>query len=231
MTRVNNGADLQSRVMGGDVVGDNGTTTSSPTATTFTDTGKSWTTNQWTGHIVVMGNNVFGVILSNTGTVGTIDMWHSPNTPLSNVTGGTTAGEAAASTPASGTYIILPGGAPAWYLGMSTSSAAPSASHTFLDNGSGSISELWASGAGLNRSRATYAHSAAATSYTLSKTFQAVSADGASNQIQKIGIFSAQVTAAPSSTTSGPMLFESSVPNPPTLISGDSVALTETVNI
>lgn len=229
--RVNSGADVQARQMGGDVVGDSGTTTSAPTATTATDTGKSWATNKWVGHIVVMGNNRYGVVLSNTGTVLTIDMWHSADAPLTAVTGGTFAGETAGSTPGSGTYIILPGSAPAWYIGISTNATAPAAGHTFLDNGSGAISELWAASGGLNRSRATWAHTTSASTYTLTFTYTMVSADGSSQTLQKIGVFQAQVTAAPSASTSGPMLFSTALPSPPTLVPGDSVAITETVTI
>lgn len=228
--RVNVGADYEARALGGDTVGDNGTTTSAPAATTVTDTGKAWTVNKWAGHIVVMGNNVFGVVLSNTATVLTIDMWHGPATALLAVTGGTFAGETAAATPATGTYVILPGQAPAWYMGLSVTAAAPAATDTFLNN-AGSISELWAANGGLNRSRAAYAHTTSATSYTLSFTYQMVAADGASVTLQKLGIFPAQVTAVPTAATSGPMFLETAIPSPPTLIPGDSVANTESVNI
>ncbi len=64
--RVNGGADGQASAMGGDLAGYTGSTTSSPTATTATDTGASWTTNAWAGHIVTLG--------STTG-------WSSPTPP------------------------------------------------------------------------------------------------------------------------------------------------------
>lgn len=231
MGRVNLGSDVQSRQMGGDSVGDNGTTSSAPTATTVTDSTKSWTTNQWVGHAVVMGNNVIGHVLSNTGTVLTIDMWHSPTYPLASVSGGTTAGETAATTPGTGTYIIMPGNVPAWYFGLSTATRAVNAADTFLTNDGTTISELWASGGGLNRSRATYSHTTGAASYNLSKTFQAVAADGSSVQTNKMGTFQHQVTAAPTTTTSGGMWSEDLIPSAPTLIPGDSVAVTCAVSI
>lgn len=229
--RVNSGADIQSRAMGGDRVGDNGTTTSGPTATTVTDTGKSWTVNGWTGHIVVMGNNVFGVVNSNTATVLTIDMWHTANTPLLAVPSGTFAGEAAASTPASGTYIILPGNAPAWYMGLSSDSFAPAAGHTYMQTSGAAISELWAASGGLNRSRAAWAHTPGAASYTLTYTYQMVAADGSSITINKMGVFCSQVTATPTTGTSGPMLFHTALPSPPTLVPGDQVTVTDTVSL
>jgi hypothetical protein len=185
--------------------------------------------NKWVGHIVVMGNNVFGIVLSNTATVLTIDMWHGPATALLAVTGGTFAGETAATTPGTGTYVILPGQAPAWYMALSTT-AGVAVTDTFLNN-AGSISELWAANGGLNRSRAAWAHTTSATSYTLTFQYQMVAADGSSVTLQKIGIFPGQVTAAPTSTTSGPMFLTTAIPSPPTLIPGDSVNNVETVNI
>lgn len=227
--RVNTGADLQSAQMGGDVVGDNGTSTG-VAATTLTDSGKSWTTNAWAGHAVFTGG-VVGHVLSNTGTVLTIDMWHTSTYPVASVAGGTTAGETAASNPATGSYTIATGNVPAFYMGISTNATAPSASHTFLDNGSAAISELWAASGGLNRSRCSYSHTTSATNYVLSKTQQMVAADGSSLTLQKCGWFQHQVTAAPTTVTSGRMFLETAIPSPPTLIPGDSTAFTETVNI
>lgn len=229
MGRQNTGADLQSAQMGGDVIGYTGTTTSAPTATTAADTGAAWTTNAFAGHAVVIGG-VIGHILSNTATVLTVDMWHTPTYPLLAVSGGTFAGETVGTTPASGVYVILTGNVPAFYMGLSTSSSV-STTHTFLDNGSGAVSELWASGGGLNRSRCSYSHTTSATNYVLSKTQQMVAADGSSLTLQKGGWFQHQVTAAVTSTTSGRMFLETAIPSPPTLIPGDSVAITETVNI
>ncbi len=217
--RVNGGADLQARALGGDLlVGDTGTSTSAPTVTTLSDTGKAWTVNGYVGHVVSIGST-YGVVLSNTATVLTIDMWHTPTAP-----------DTVATTPASGVYVISAGQAPAWYIGISVTNTTPLIADTFLNN-AGSISELWAAGGGLNRARATWAHTTAAASYTLTKQFTMAAADGSSLTLNKIGVFSAQVTAAPSAATSGPMLFETAVPSPPTLVPGDQVTFTETVSI
>jgi hypothetical protein len=212
--------------MGGDTIGATGTTSSAPTSTTLTDSTQTWTTNQWVGHVVTVGS-VFGLVVSNTATVLTIDLWHNPTLPIPTVTGGGLAGETAGTTPGSGTYLIQPGNAPAWYIGLSTSATAPSATDTLLG------SELWASGGGLNRSRATYSHTTGASSFALSKTYIMNSSDnsGSAATINKIGSFQAQVLATPTSANSGPMMFETAVPNPPVLVSGDQVAITDTISI
>jgi hypothetical protein len=107
--------------------------------------------------------------------------------------------------------------APANYIGLSTNATAPAAGDTVL------AGELNNAGGGLNRAQALYAHTAGTSSYTLTKTFTANASDGASNTIQKIGIFNA--------ASSGTMFLETAVPNPPTLVSGDQLTITETVSI
>jgi hypothetical protein len=199
--RVNAGADFQSRVMGGDTLGDSGTSTGT-TATTLTDSGKAWTVNGYTGHVVVTAST-YGVVASNTATALTIDKWYTAGSP----------GGAAASTPGTGVYVLLPGGQPAFWMAVTTDSAAPGATDTTL------ASEL--SGSGWTRAVATYAHTTAASSYTLTKTF--TSADGTSRTLNKMAILN--------SSTGGTMVFESAIPFPPTLVSGDTITITETVNI
>lgn len=220
--RVNSGADLQARVMGGGGYAPvSGTASSAPTATTLTDSTKTFTVNSWVGYTVVVGS-VFGVVLSNTATALTIDMWHAADGSSSENVG---------TTPSSGaTYAIIPGGAPAWYIGLSVSSNAPTITDTYLSTGA-VISELWAAGGGLNRKRASWSHTVSTTSYALVATFTANVNDGASNTVQKAGVFASQVTASPTSVTSGPMMFETAVPNPPVLVPADSVQITDTVTI
>ncbi|GAC1529549.1 MAG: hypothetical protein NVS3B1_21340 [Marmoricola sp.] len=103
------------------------------------------------------------------------------------------------------------------YIALSTNSTAPAAADTTL------AGELAAASGGLIRAVATFAYTSPNTYYTLSKTFTANANDGSSNTIQKIGVFNA--------ASAGTLFFETAVPNPPTLVSGDSVAITETVNI
>src|SRR3954465_5642725 len=114
----NNGRDMVARTVGGDTVGFSGTTTSGPAATTCTDTGAAFPASSGgppalgglVGHVVVMtsGTVAYGNIISNSGTVLTIDQWHSPTAP-----------ETVVGPPTSGSYIVLPGGAAAFYMGIS----------------------------------------------------------------------------------------------------------------
>lgn len=227
--RVNNGTDIEAKSLGGDAVvaGSTGTASAAPTATTLTDSTKSgtWTTDCWKGHIVVVGA-VYGVVLSNTTTVLTVDLWHNFATP----------GGAAGTTPANGaTYGIVPGQAPAWYMGLSVATRALNAADAFLTNDGTTISELWASGGGLNRAIAAWAHTTAATSYTLTKTFTANTNDNgnATATVHRCGIFLCNVTAAPTTTTSGPMFTETDLNADAVLVpsAGDQLTVTEAVTI
>jgi hypothetical protein len=107
--------------------------------------------------------------------------------------------------------------APANYIALSTNTTVPAATDTTL------AGELNNAGGGLNRAQATYAHTAGTSSYTLTKTFTANSSDGASNTIEKIGVFNA--------ASSGTMFLETAVPSPPTLVAGDQLTITENVSI
>lgn len=205
--RTNAGADFQALLMGGNIAGVSGTTSSAPTATTVTDTTQAWTTNQWANKVVVMGA-VYGVVVSNTATVITVDRWYSAASPQGP----------AGTTPGTGTYTVAASSPSAWWIGLSTNTTAPAATDTTL------FGELAASGGGLVRAVCTYAHTAGTTSYTLTHTWTAASADGASNTIEKIGVFNA---AYPN----GVLLFETAVPSSPTLVPGDQITVTETVNI
>lgn len=200
--RVNTGSDFQARAMGGDSsVGDTGTATGT-TATTLTDSGKSWTTNQWVGH-VVFAAAVYGVVVSNTATALTVDKWYAPATP----------GGSAGSTPGNVAYVVSSAQGPAWWMGLTTNNGAASASDTTMTG------ELTASG--LGRALATFAHTTSATTYTLTKAY--TSSDGTPRTIEKIGIFQ--------HSTGGSLVFETAVPSPPTLVSGDQLTVTETVTI
>jgi hypothetical protein len=200
--KTNAGNDFQADVMGGGTfTGDTGTSTTAPTATTFTCDGKAYTTNALAGHVVQRAG-VYGVVLSNTATVLTIDKWYDPTNP----------GGAAASTPAAGQYVILPGGGPGFWMALSTDATAPAATDTTL------TSEVAAGG--LNRKLATYGHTAGANSYTLSTTF--TQTDSTARTINKLGIFNAQ--------NGGRLVFETAVPNPPVLAAvNDAITPTETV--
>lgn len=206
--KVNSGNDIQARQMGGDIVGVTSSTTSAPGATTATDTGKAFTTNQWAGHIIVMGA-VFGVIVSNTATVITVDRWYNPATP----------GGSAGSTPSSGVYTILGGNAPAIFMGLTADAGAASATDTSLP------SEITTAGGGLIRKICAYAHTGGAASYTLTAVFTANGSDSLPVTVAKMGIFTSLT-----SSVAGQMLFETLLSATATFnTSGDQLTVTETV--
>ncbi len=202
--KVNNGQDVQAAQLGGDVAGLTGTATST-SSTSLTNTGASFT-SALVGHIVVAGS-AYGVILSVTSTVLTIDRWYNPASP----------GGSAASTPSgTATYVILPGGAPAMFVGITTNATAASASDTTL------TSEITTAGGGLIRKIATFAHTPGANTYTLTVTFTANGSDSLPAVIAKYGVFT--------SLLSGLMVFETVLSATATLTaSGDALTITITV--
>jgi len=164
------------------------------------------------GQIVVAGPNnagvgsrVYGVIVANSATVLTVDQWYDP-----------TSTSGAAGTAPNGTcsYVVVPGQNPASYLAVTQNATAPSSSDTTL------TAELttadWA------RSPGTYAHTAAATTYTLVHLFTSTT----SVTINKEAVFGACNT-----TAGGVMPFESAEPSPPALVSGDTLSQTVTVTV
>lgn len=207
--KTNSGNDIEARNLGGDIAGDTGTSTGA-TATTLTDTGKSWTTNAWAGHMVSTGG-VYGVVLSNTATVLTVDRWYTPSSP----------GGAAASTPSTGAYVLLPGGAPVWYMALTANSSAPAAGDTSLSG------EITTAGGGLVRKLAVYAHTTGASTYTLTGSYTANGSDSLPVTIAKMATFNSIVGG------SGLMLHETLLtPSSATLsASGDPLTVTQTVTM
>lgn len=184
------------------------------TATTLTNSGATFPTSGQglAGCLVVAapnssgaGSKVYGVIVSNTATALTVDQWYDP----------TSTSGAAGSTPnATASYVILPGQNPAAWLAVTTDAVAPATSDTTL------ASELTTNG--FSRAVGTYAHTAAATTYTLTHTWTATGTD----TINKEAVFGAANT-----TGGGVMPFESAEPSPPTLVSGDTLQNTVTITI
>jgi len=206
-----NRRDWQAKAMGlADVNASYVGAASATSATSLTASGFPTTGQGLSGRIVACGPNssgagatVFGVIYSNTATVLSVDQWYNPGTM-------------AAGTTPNGTcnYQVLPGQFPAVYLAVTSDATAPSASDTTL------ASELTTNG--FSRAVATYAHTAASTTYTLNYTWTATGTE----TINKEAVFGAANT-----TAGGVMPFESAEPNPPTLVSGDTLDQTVTVTI
>ncbi len=210
-----NRRDWQSKLMGGGVgaapIASYAGAATASSATTLTNSGASFPTagQGLSGCIVVAcpnssgtGSKVFGMIVSNTATVLTVDQWYDPTTFAAGTTPNATA-----------SYVVLPGQLPAMWLALTSDSGAASASDTSL------ASEATTNG--LGRALATYAHTAAASTYTLQKVFNATG----SLTVNKEANFASAVAST------GPMPFESAVGSPPALINGDQMTLTDTITI
>lgn len=208
--KVNSGQDKQALCLaGGTQAGTSGTATAT-SATSLTNSGASWTTNQWAGKVVVAGT-VYGVIVSNTATALTVDRWYNPASPTG----------AAGSTPAgTSSYTILGGAAPVFYMALTANTGAPAATDTAL---SGEITTV---GGGLIRQAAAYAHTAGASSYTLTGTYTANGSDTLPVTVHKIGTFDSLTGAT------GVMLHETVLSADATLsASGDQLTVTQTVTM
>jgi hypothetical protein len=209
-----NRRDWQAKAMGGGTAPTSFYTgnATSTAATTLTRTGATFPTagQGLAGCIVAAGPNtsgtgavVFGVIVSNTATVLTVDRWYDPT----NWAAGTTPNGTCS-------YQVLPGQMPAMFLAVTSDSVAPSAADTTL------ASEATTNG--FARALGTWAHTAAATTYTLQVTFTA----SGTLTVNKEAVFGAANT-----TGGGVMPFESVEPNAPTLVSGDTLQQTVTITI
>lgn len=207
-----NRRDWQAKAMGGGTapVATSVGFATSVTAASLTNTGAAFPTSGQglAGQIVAAGPNnagagstVFGVILSNTATALSIDQWYNPGT-------------LAVGTTPNGTcsYQILPGQAPAMWLAVTTDATAPSSADTTL------ASELAANG--FSRALSTFAHTAAASTYTLQHIWTSTGGDTTINKEAILG-----------AASGGVMPFESAEPAPPRLTVGDAVTQTVTVTI
>lgn len=211
-----NRRDWQAKAMGGGLGAFFGATAvgaaTATGATSLTNAGAAFPTASQglSGMVVAVGPNaagagatVFGVIMSNTATVLTVDQWYNPAT-----------GAAGATPNATGNYQIIPGQFPAMFLAVTSDAGAPTSADTTLTTE--------ATTNGFARAIATWAHTAAATTYTLTKTFTA----SGTLTVNKEAVFAACNPAG-----GGAMPFESAEPSPPTLVSGDTLAQTVTITI
>jgi len=220
------GKDIVARQIG-DTTGYTGTATAS-SATTLTATGTPFTASSGgppargglVGHIVCTTGSAYGVILSNTTSVLTVDMWHDLVAP-----------DTVATTPsATAVFAVLPGNAPAFYTGISVATRVFTAADDFLSNDGTTISELWFSGGGLKRKLGTFAHTDGTSTFTLTTTWTGNASDTYPQTVAKWGCFQHEVTAAPTTTTSGRMLFDTLLSATATLsASGDALTVTNTI--
>lgn len=182
------GIDLMSKALFGGLVGEIGVATASSTTTLTTNSGITHATNDLAGQIVVSGTatvcNTYGVVVTNTSgtnTVLTVDRWYVPVTP----------GGVAATTPVStAPYVILPGGSPAWYMGLTATNTAFSAGDTSL------AGEITTGGGGLIRKICPYAHTTGTTTTTLTPVFTANGSDSLPVTIAAVGTMNALTGSA-----------------------------------
>lgn len=228
--RVNSGTDWQALAMAGTSGNANifATAVGAATAisaTSLTNSGAAFPTTAvvtgatggLAGQVIAVGpanagggTTVYGVILSNTATVITVDRWVTAAAPF-----------ATATTPsATATYSVIQGMAPAWYMGLSSTVQSGTATDTVL------AGELTTNG--FARSNATtITHTVAAATYSIAKTFTCT---GGSTTVNSEAVFTATGAAGVgAAATSGIMVFENAEPSPPTLVNLDTLAQTVSV--
>lgn len=214
-----NRRDWQSKIMGGGTAPTTSYSGSATavTATSLTNSAATFpTTGQGlSGMILVAGPRgtssaanecmVWGTINTNTSTAISVDGWKSFQT-----------WNVSATTPnATCTYAIVPGNAPALYMGITENSTSPAATDTIL------AGELTANG--FARTLCTWSHTAAASTYVQVAVFTST---GGTTTVAKQALFTA---ANPNA--SGSMPFESLITPNATLVQTDIVTVTETVTI
>jgi len=193
-------------------------TATATSGTSMTNSGATFPTSGQglAGSIVVVGANasgtgsvVYGVILTNTSTVLTVDQWYS----------GTSTTGAVGTTPnATGQYIILPGQNPASQLSVTSSATTVTTADNFL------ASELTTNG--FSRAVGSFSHTAAANTFALSHLWTATGSQTINNEA-----VSGAATWSSSTPYGGVYPFASAEPNAPSLVSGDSLTNTVTITI
>lgn len=199
--RTDDGDDWQAGQMGGLLGNTTGTPATATTATSLTVTGTPLTTNALKGRRIRTGADVYGNVGANTTSVVTVDQWWTVADGVATTPGGTSA------------FAIDVGHAPARFIALTENATAPAVTDTALTG------ELTTGGC--SRALATYAHTLAALTYTLQKTFSVTATFPA---IHKAGIFTASTLAA-----IGLMTFETNLNADANVVSGDSLQVTWTV--
>jgi hypothetical protein len=202
----NSGRDLWAAAFGALGVNNGANVATGSSATSLTDSGEAWTTDQFKGWTVVAEEStntpVHGNIGSNTATALTVDAWWNAD-ESAGTTPGTTAN-----------YAIYPTCRPR-FMALTENASAASASNTALTG------EITTGGA--SRARATYAHTGGTNTYTMTKTFTISASFPA---IHRMGMFTASTL-----TATGIMVFEAVLNADANVISGDSLQVTQTVTL
>ena len=206
-TKTNAGLDLEWLAAVGSATGEANTATAT-SATSLTRSGASWTTNQWANYVVVAASGVYGNILSNTGTVLTIDRWYNAATP----------GGAAGTTPTgTTTYTIMPYAGGAMFMGLTANATAVASGDTTLPG------EITTAGAGLIRKICTLTHTAGGATGTAVAVFTTNGTDTLPVTIAKMGL-------SPSLLSGQNQLFQTILSATATLSAvGDQLTVTNTI--
>ena len=202
----NSGRDLWAATFGHATMKEGACTATS--ATSATPSGGGMTADQYKGWRVYMPVTglttppVYGNIGTNSTTVLTVDQWW-------------TAADGVGTTPASTSgYSVMPTCTPR-FMGLTTDSAAASASDTVL------ATEITTGGCA--RTKATYAHTAGTATYTMQVVF---SVTASFTNIHKMGLFTAMNT-----TAGGIMVFETVLNQDATVGNGDTLTVTDTITL
>jgi hypothetical protein len=200
------GRDLVSAALGAPGVNTGTNVATATSATSLTDTGEAWTTDQFKGWTVIAEEStntpVYGNIGSNTGTVLTVDAWRN-------------ADDSAGTTPgATANYAIYPT-CRARYIALTENASAAAAGNTAL---TGEITT-----GGLARALGTYAHTNDAATLTLTKSFSVTATFPA---VHRAGLFTAS-----NPTAAGIMVFESVLNADANVVNGDTLAVTWTITL
>lgn len=206
-TKPNAGLDLEWNEAIGIAAGYSAAPATATSATSLTATGTPWGVNAFQGFMVVAGA-VYGLILSNTTSVLTIDRWYNPATP----------GGAAGSTPgATVVFTIVPAAPPSQFMGLTANATAVGAGDTTLP------AEITTVGGGLIRKQGTLTHTAGASTGTVVAVFTANGTDALPVTIAKMGI-------GPSLLATANQLFQTLLNATATLTtSGDQLTVTDTI--
>lgn len=200
------GRDLVAAALGAAGVNNGSNVATSMSATSLTDTGEAWTTDQFKGWTVIAEETtntpVQGHIGSNTGTVLTVDAWTNADDSAGTTPGGTA------------NYAIYPTCRPR-YMALTENAGAANAADTVLTG------ELTTGGA--SRALATYAHTPAAATFTLLKSYSITATFPA---IHKMGLFTASTA-----TAAGILVFETVLNADASVINGDTLQVTDTVTL